>query len=312
MKQWEKEMCGIIPIMQTPFTEDGADVDYEDFARMCDAAVRDGSGGIALFGYGTEFYKLTDEERNRMVTTAVMVVNGRVPVIASITAGSTEAAVKTAKHYEELGADAVMVLSPSVVLPSTEALTEHIVTVGNSVNLPGVIQYTPTAGGGQLTFESIRKICVNSKNKLYIKAEAVPTAPFVDGIRAAVNDQIKIFAGNMCLHMIDLMDRGVTGFMPGVSLVPIFNAIFTAYQEGDRARAKQIYDAAMPMVLVINQNIEVLVKYEKMMMIKRGIIKSAYCRKPTAAAVDERLWNMFDTYREELRAVVDVGKDYSP
>jgi len=74
-KNW-KEMHGIIPIMQTPFTVDGADVAYEDFARMCDATIRDGSGGIALFGYGTEFWKLSDAECEQMVSVAVEVISG--------------------------------------------------------------------------------------------------------------------------------------------------------------------------------------------------------------------------------------------
>lgn len=305
-----KKMHGIIPIMQTPFTEDGSGVDYDDFRRMCDATVKDGAGGIALFGYGTEFYKLADDEREQMVKTAVESIKGRVPVIASITSGSTEVGVKTAKKYEDLGVSAIMVLSPSVVPPSTSALAEHILTIGNSVNLDSVIQYTPGAGGGKLTPEAIGKIYAESRNKLYIKAEAIPAAPFVDSVRELTGGKIELFAGNMCLHMIDLMDRGVTGFMPGVSLVPIFNEIFQAYISGNRDRAKRIYDATVPMVLIINQDIELLVKYEKMMMVKRGIIKSSYCRKPTAAGLDQRFWKMFDEYREELRNVVHVGEDY--
>jgi 4-hydroxy-tetrahydrodipicolinate synthase len=306
-----KKIHGIIPIMQTPFTADGSDVDYEDFGRMCDATVRDGSGGIALFGYGTEFYKLSDDERDKMVQTAVKSIKGKAPIIASITAGSTETGVKTAKRYEELGVDAIMVLSPGVVPPSTQALAQHIITIGNSVKLPNIIQYTPGSGGGKLTPESIAKICEEIKNEVYIKAEAIPVGPFIDAIREATKGKLGLFSGNMCLFMIDLMDRGVTGFMPGVSLVPVFNEIFKEYLDGNKERAWQIYNAAAPMVNFIGQDIEVLVKYEKMMMVKRGIIKNSYCRKPTAFPEDPRIWKIFDNYRENLKAIVNVGKDYT-
>lgn len=310
MKAKFDDMQGIIPIMQTPFTDDGSAVDYDDFARMCDATVCDGAKGIALFGYGTEFYKLSDREREDMVTTAVKAVDGRVPVIASITCGSTEVAVQTAQHYEKSGVDAVMVLSPSVIAPSTPALAEHIISVGNSTALPCVIQYTPGSGGGTLTAQAIQMICEKINHPLCIKAEAIPAAPFVDKVREITDGKIRIFAGNMCLHMIDLMDRGVVGFMPGVSLVPIFRTIFDTYMAGDRRKAKELYDVVMPMVLVINQDIETLVKYEKMMMVKRGIIKSSCCRKPTCVSFDERLWNMFDEYRENLKQIIDVGRNY--
>lgn len=303
-------MRGIIPIMQTPFTADGMEVEYEDFARMCDATVKDGSAGIALFGYGTEFYKLSDEECENMLRVEVETVAGRVPVIASVTAGSTETALKRAKKYEEIGADILMVLSPSVVAPSTEQLRDHIITVLNSVDIPGIIQYTPGSGGGKLNAEAIGKICGSVKNKLSIKAEAVPAAPFIDCVRETTKGKIDIFCGNMCLHMIDLLERGTVGFMPGVSLVPVFKEIFDLYQAGEKERAEKIYDAAVPMILEINQDIEMLVRYEKRMLVKRGIIKWDYCRKPTAVPFDERIWNLFDSYRERLREVANVGEDY--
>lgn len=305
-----KQMRGIMPIMQTPFTADGSDVDYEGFAKMCDSTVQDGSGAIALFGYGTEFYKLSDEERVKMVKTAVKAVNGRIPVIASITAGSTEVAVNTAKLYEDLGVDAVMCLSPSVIAPSTPALTQHIIEVGNSVNLPSIIQYTPGSGGGKLTPDSIKKICDECKNKLSIKAEAIPTPPFVDSVREITGGKIDIYSGYMCLDMINLMDRGVIGFMPGVSLVPIFKDVFDTYMAGNREKALELYNAIVPMIVLINTDIETLVLYEKRMMMKRGILTNSYCRKPTAASFDERTWKMFDEYRESYRTILNVGKNY--
>lgn len=307
-----ENMRGIIPIIQTPFTADGMDVDYEDFGRMCDATIKDGSTGIALFGYGTEFYKLSDEECEKMVSTAVAAAKGRVPIITSITAGSTEVAVKRARKYAELGADAIMVLSPSVIPPATNKLRDHIITVLNSVDLPGVIQYTPGVGGGKLNAEAIRQILDSVKNKLYIKAEAIPVAPFIDSVRELTGGKVGIFSGNMCLHMIDLMDRGTIGFMPGTSLVPIFKDIFDSYMSGDKERAKRIYDAVVPMVLGINQDIEILVKYEKRMMIKRGIIKCDYCRKPTDIPFDEQLWESFVAYRESLKDITNIGEYYQP
>ena len=306
-----KKMQGIIPIMQTAFTADGSGVDYEDMERMCDATVKDGSGAIALFGYATEFFKLSDEERAEMVRVCVKAVDGRIPVIASITAGSTEVAVKTAKLYESLGADAVMVLSPSVVVPSTRQLVEHILEIGNSVGIASVIQYAPGAGGGALSPDSIKEICDRAKNELYIKAEPIPTAPFVDGIRRLTGDKVGIFTGNMGFFMVDLMERGATGFMPGVSLVPIYNEVFKAYMiDGDRQRAEEIYNAMIPMVTIINQSLEILVKYEKMMLVKRGIIKSSYCRKPTAIEVDQKYWDAFCAHREKLKGITFVGDDY--
>jgi len=305
-----QEIEGIVPIMQTPFTDDGMNVAYDDFARMCYAAIRDGSAGLCLFGYATEFWKLSDAEKDNMVEVAVKTTDGCVPIIASVTAGSTEDAVRTARRYENIGVDAVMVLSPSVVVPSADQLAEHVIAVGNSVKIPSMVQYAPQNGGGLLTMEALQKISEEIQNEFYIKAEAIPIPTFVDNIRAVLGSRIHILTGNMCLYMVDLMDRHVRGFMPGVSLVPIYKEIFDAYMAGDKTRAQQIYDALVPMICIINQNAEILVKYEKMMLVKRGIIQNSYCRKPTAVAVDQRFWKLFQEYRERLREIVDVGEDY--
>ena len=308
----QKKIKGIIPIMQAAFTEDGVAVDYEDMAHMSDATIRDGAGGIVLFGFGTEFYKLSDDEKTEMVSVCVKAVSGRVPVIANITAGSTEVAVKTAQLYESLGVDAIMILSPSIVAPSTRQLIEHILSIGNSVNLLSIIQYAPTMGGGALTPDAVKEICEKSRNNVYIKAEPIPTAPFIDGIRKLVGNKIGLFSGNMGLHMIDLMDRGVIGFMPGCSLVPIYNEAYKAYMiDNDRKRAEEIFNAMIPIIMIINQNVEILVKYEKMLLVKRGIIKNSYCRKPTAFDMDQKFWDMFFEYRERLRDITFVGDDYS-
>lgn len=306
-----RKVQGIIPIVQAPFTADGSDVHYEDFARLCDATIKDGSAAICLFGYGTEFWKLSDAEKEEMVKVAVKTTAGRVPVIASITLGSTELAVKAARRYEELGIDAVMVLSPSVIVPSTNQLAEHIITVGNSVSLPSMVQYAPQCGGGLLTLDALKRVCGEIKNEFYIKAEATPISTFVDQLKASLGEAIHIWAGNMALYMIELMDRGVRGFLPDASMVPIYRTIFNAYLAGDKKKAQQIYDAMVPMIVIINQNAEILVKYSKMMLVKRGIISNSCCRQPTAIAVDERFWELFQEYRERLRDIADIGEDYT-
>ena len=46
---------GVIPILPTPFTAQGA-IDEEGFARVADAAIGAGVDGVAMFGLASEYY----------------------------------------------------------------------------------------------------------------------------------------------------------------------------------------------------------------------------------------------------------------
>jgi dihydrodipicolinate synthase/N-acetylneuraminate lyase len=46
---------GVIPVIPTPFTEDGTYIEYDSFAKLVELAIKDGANAIALFGAGGEF-----------------------------------------------------------------------------------------------------------------------------------------------------------------------------------------------------------------------------------------------------------------
>ena len=64
------EIKGICPIIATPFTENGS-VDYEDLYNLVSTLIKGGCDAVTLFGIAGEYYKLTDEERKKMVEVTV-------------------------------------------------------------------------------------------------------------------------------------------------------------------------------------------------------------------------------------------------
>ena len=105
----EKDLRGIVPILQTPFNEDGSEIIYEDLEKEIEACVKDGVSGAVLFGVATEFYMLADDECIKMIQTAVKAAKGRIPIFASITRNSTALAKRDAKTYRDLGVDGLIV-----------------------------------------------------------------------------------------------------------------------------------------------------------------------------------------------------------
>src|SRR6188768_2563673 len=72
---------GSFPPLITPFRN--GDVDYDAYARLVEAQVDGGSHGVLVNGTTGEPSTLTIDERNRLVTVAVEVAAGRLPVVAA-------------------------------------------------------------------------------------------------------------------------------------------------------------------------------------------------------------------------------------
>ena len=74
-------ISGAVPIIPTPF---GAhdEIDEDGLRRMVEYCATWGFKAICLPAYGGEFYKLSDQERLRVVRVACDQAAGRLPVIA--------------------------------------------------------------------------------------------------------------------------------------------------------------------------------------------------------------------------------------
>src|SRR5438045_7433772 len=93
---------GSIPPLFTPFRN--GEVDTETYARMIEFQIREGSHGILVNGTTSEPASLTVEERNRLVTLVVEVVNGRVPVVAATGSTSLAETQELTEHAARAGA----------------------------------------------------------------------------------------------------------------------------------------------------------------------------------------------------------------
>ena len=158
------EIKGICPIIATPFLNDG-EVDYESLENLVKVLVEGGCGAVTLFGIAGEYYKLTDAERVKMAEVTVKTAKkygGK--TIISVTDHATENAVKSAKLFEKIGADCLMLLPPFFLKPGAGYLYEHMKAIGKSVNIPVMAQYAPEQTGVAIspeTFIRLEKECPN-------------------------------------------------------------------------------------------------------------------------------------------------------
>lgn len=293
------EIRGICPIIAATFKENG-ELDCESLENLVKTLIKGGCDAVTLFGIAGEYYKLSDEEKYEMVdvcTKAAHEVGGK--IIISVTDHATEVAVENAKYFEEKGADCLMLLPPFFLKPGAGYLYEHMKAIGNAVEIPVMAQYAPEQTGVAISPETFVKLQAECPNIIYYKIECKPAGPYVTSLMNMTNNQMKIFVGNAGFQLIECMDRGAIGAMPGCSMYDVYIDIYNKYINGDREGAIEVHNKLLPMLNHIRQNVEQIISFEKRILKKRGIIKSDYCRKPSYNT-DKYFDKLFEEFYEEM------------
>src|SRR4029453_15550324 len=83
----------------------------------------------------------------------------------------------------------------------------------------------------------------------YIKEEASPSAHNLSAVVRATGDQCDgIFGGAFGRWMLSEMRRGARGFMPAAEVVDVYVQVWDAYERGDEATARQIFNHILPLI----------------------------------------------------------------
>jgi len=291
----EDPMQGVCPIVDTPFTDD-SDVDYESLENLIDVLATNGCHALAMFGVASEFYKLTDDERERMTKLLIDGCQGHnTSSVVSITPYATSIAVEEAERAESLGADALMVFPPAFRDPDVSEIAGHLEAIGEAVTIPVMIQYAPEVSGVQIGPEVLAQLYEDVDAITHFKIECDPPGKYITKLLDLTDDEANVLVGNAGYHMIEAYDRGATGVMPASSMYDIYLDIHDAYQTGDRNRAIEIHTDLLAM---LNQLTKVGMQYEKELLSRRGIIRSNYCRQPETTP-DEYYDEIFDDYYQK-------------
>ena len=102
---------GVVPVIPIPFNPDET-IDESSLRKTVDFVAEKKMAAMCLPAYGSEFYKLAEAERERVIGTAIEVNAGRIPVVAQANHGSSKIASERARRYEAMGADVISFALP--------------------------------------------------------------------------------------------------------------------------------------------------------------------------------------------------------
>jgi 4-hydroxy-tetrahydrodipicolinate synthase len=156
----ELKLRGVFTALVTPFDAHGA-LDLEAFERLVTRQLEAGIHGLVPCGTTGETPTLSDDEWESLISSAVRLADGKVPVIPGTGTNNTDASIARTKRARELGADAALVVTPYYNKPNHAGLRRHYHLVADEGGLPVVFYNVPSRTGLNAQPESILDIATH-------------------------------------------------------------------------------------------------------------------------------------------------------
>ena len=287
---------GIVPILFTPFADDGA-IDASALRRITRFELDGGVHGIGINGFASEAYKLSDAERHRNAEIVSAEVAGQVPLIIGMAPLSSEVAIQQAREYAKCQPSALMVLPPPTMDNGAQALVEFYVELGNASDLPIMIQqapHIPQYRHTALPAEALAEIADRAPSVQYFKVEGPGSADRMSALAALLPSDRAMFGGGGGITVLSELRSGAAGLIPGVGFNEIFLAAWDKWTNGDADGAAQIIKRGDALVKAVSgAGHEYSLHLRKQLMKRFGYMRNAYVRRPTIAFDEDALPDFF-------------------
>jgi 4-hydroxy-tetrahydrodipicolinate synthase len=231
------QIRGIIPPVATPM-QANEDLDLPRLRWFIDHLIAAGVHGIFVLGTNSEFYAMDEDEKQRVIATAVEHVRGRVPVYAGTGAECTREAVRLTRMAEREKVQGVSVITPYFILPSQQEIYDHYRRIAENTSLPVVLYNNPgTCGGVKIDVDTVARLA-EIPNILGMKDSSGDLQNTVECIRA-VPERFSVLMGrDTLIHAA--MIFGAKGAVPATgNIAPrLLVEIYETFVRGEREASK--------------------------------------------------------------------------
>ena len=237
---------GVMPAMTTAFDTD-MKVDLGFLAQHAAWQLGNGCTGLVMLGSLGEGATLEFDEKVAVLKTAVRLA-GKAPVVAAISALSTDAAVRLAKEAEQIGCSGLMVLPPYVYPSDWREMKHHVSAVIGATKLGCMLYNNPIAYTTDFLPTQIAELAQEYSNLEAVK-ESSADLRRVSAIREILGDRLRIFVG-VDDAIVEGVNAGAVGWIAGlVNAFPYESVrLFELARDGNCGAAFELYRWFLPLL----------------------------------------------------------------
>jgi 4-hydroxy-tetrahydrodipicolinate synthase len=200
----------------TPFGESGS-INFGMLEKLIDFQISGGTQAIVICGTTGESATLNVEEKEKIIKYTVKKVRGRIPVIAGTGSNCTEHAAELSVRAGELGADALLVVTPYYNKTSQSGIIKHYSYISERAKLPIIVYNVPSRTGVNILPETYLKL--SDLENIVAAKEANGDISSVIKTISLCGENLRIYSGNddQTLPIISVGGIGVISVFANIS-----------------------------------------------------------------------------------------------
>lgn len=278
----------------TPFNQDGS-INFEAYEGLVEFQIENGTDAIIVCGTTGESATLSTQEQIALVKFTVEKVNKRVPVIAGAGSNNTAHAVELAKGAYEVGADALLAVTPYYNKATQKGLILHFTAIAESTPLPVILYSVASRTATNIEPQTCVELA-KVPNIVAIK-EASGNISQIAEIAALVGDKMDIYSGNddQIVPILSLGGIGVISVLANICPRQT-HEIVAKFLEGDLSASLKIQLDAIDLIKALFCEVNPIPVKEALniMGLNGGAYRSPMC--PMEDKNRQRLLNAMKDY----------------
>jgi len=228
----------------TPFNETG--INFASFETLIEYQIENGIDALVVCGTTGEPATMTHGEKKAAIEFVVKQAAGRVPVIAGTGTNNTAASVEASMEACDLGADALLVVTPYYNRCSDAGLIKHFLAIADASSVPVIVYNVPARTGVNITPQVMKEISQHD-NIVGLKEACGNIAQIMETVRLCPG--IDLYSGNDD-HVVPLLALGAKGVISVVSNVMprMTHDMVMSFLEGDIKKSLELQLKMNPLV----------------------------------------------------------------
>ncbi|MEO2203610.1 4-hydroxy-tetrahydrodipicolinate synthase [Paenibacillus pabuli] len=294
----EQQIQGIYVPVITPFTKDNQ-LDIPSFRNYITHMANSGIHGLVINGTTGESPTVSWDEVEQLVQVTketLISINKTIPIVVGTGTNDTASTVKRTQKAGELGADAVLVVTPYYNRPTEEGIFEHF-RVTAEVGVPIIVYEIPARTGVRVSVDTMKKI-MNLNGVIGLKDSTNGIELMSELVRSGSKP---ILCGDDSFFY-DMLSEGAAGGMLASANINTqqFIEVYDRFIAGDKDGSRELFNGLAPFIdHLFAEPAPAMLKW---LLVNQGIITSDQLRLPLMPA-SEQLKAKMDQYMVSSNAV---------
>ncbi|MBR5614300.1 MAG: 4-hydroxy-tetrahydrodipicolinate synthase [Clostridia bacterium] len=219
----------------TPFNEKG--VDYDGLEKLLEFQLAHKTDALIICGTTGEASTMSEEEHKDVLKFCMDKMQGKITMIAGTGTNNTEKSVRLSQYAEEIGYDAVLLVTPYYNKTTQKGLKEHYGTVAQSIQIPIILYNVPSRTGVSISLDTMKYLDEHYKNITAVK-EASGDVAFAARILAETN--LVVYSGNDDVTLPIMAVGGCGVISVAANIIPEeMHSLCVSFEAGEVGIAKE-------------------------------------------------------------------------